>query len=95
MAPDSTFTYHVPTRLHFGPDALEHLAEEMAGCGSRMLLVYGSPRLKSTELYRKIQDAAKKAGVELFEAGGVEPNPRHTTLNRVAGIARGPSTACH
>lgn len=44
--------------------------------------------MKSTELYRKIQDAAKKAGVELFEAGGVEPNPRHTTLNRVAGIAR-------
>lgn len=82
------FTYHVPTKLYFGSVAAEALAGEIAACGNRVLLVYGSERIRSTPLYDIIREAAGRAGAELFEAGGVEPNPRISTVNRMAGLCK-------
>ena len=35
------FTFHNPTRIHFGKDSLSHLKEEVLRYGKRVLLVYG------------------------------------------------------
>ena len=34
-------TYRNPTRVHFGPDALEQLAGELAQSGPTVMLAYG------------------------------------------------------
>lgn len=36
-----SFTYHNPTKLIFGKDAMEALAAELAGYGTTVQLIYG------------------------------------------------------
>lgn len=43
------FTYCNPTRLHFGDDALEHLAEELKLYGENVLLTYGAVRSRNPD----------------------------------------------
>ena len=35
------FTYHNPTKIYFGKNALEHLPQELSNDGTNVLLVYG------------------------------------------------------
>ncbi|MBQ9405334.1 MAG: iron-containing alcohol dehydrogenase [Desulfovibrio sp.] len=84
----ANFEYHVPTHIYFGHAQLEKLGTELLRHGSKVLLIYGSERLKTTPLYQTIQEQAKAAGLALFEMGGVEPNPRHTTVNRAAALCK-------
>ncbi len=83
---NANFEYHVPTHIFFGDNQIQKLGAELAKHGSRVLLIYGSERLKSTPLYASILEQVKSAGLTLFEMGGVEPNPRHTTVDRAAGF---------
>ena len=85
---NANFEYHVATHIYFGDNQIQKLGAELAKHGSRVLLIYGSERLKSTPLYASILEQVKSAGLTLFEMGGVEPNPRHTTVDRAAGICR-------
>ncbi|MBQ9578316.1 MAG: iron-containing alcohol dehydrogenase, partial [Ottowia sp.] len=42
------FTYHNPTRLHFGKDAMQQLPQELARYGKNVLLVYGGGSIKKS-----------------------------------------------
>ena len=84
----ANFTFHVPTKIYFGDKQLPNLGSELKNHGSRCLMIYGSPRIKKTALYSSIKQVAADASVTLFEAGGVEPNPRHITVNRMAAICK-------
>lgn len=51
-----------------------------------MLLTYGGGYIKRIGLYDMVIGELKKAGLIVFELSGIEPNPRHTTVNRGADI---------
>lgn len=85
---NANFEYQVPTHIYFGDAQLKKLGTELQKHGRKVLLIYGSERLKTTPLYQAIQEQVKAVGLELFEMGGVEPNPRHTTVNRAAAICK-------
>lgn len=85
---NANFTYHVPTKIYFGDNQMENLNNELRLHGKRALLIYGSERLKTTDLYICIKNQAKLAGIQLYEAGGVEPNPRHSTVNNMASLCK-------
>ena len=53
-----------------------------------MLLIYGGGSIKRIGLYDKGMAELQKAGADVFEVAGVEPNPRHTTVNRGATICK-------
>ena len=40
------FVYHVPTKIYFGKDSLEHLGENLKRFGDRVLLIYGGGSIK-------------------------------------------------
>ena len=82
------FIFHNTTKVYFGKDQLTHLPEELAKWGKRVLLVYGGGSIKRNGLYDAIMTLLQDAGLEVFELGGVEPNPRHTTVNKGAAICR-------
>ena len=48
------FTYHNPTKLVFGKDALDGLAGELAQYGPRVQLSYGGGSIKKTGLYDRV-----------------------------------------
>lgn len=82
------FTYHNPTRLHFGPEALSHLAGELKNYGPRVQLIYGGGSIKKSGLYDQVIAILKEAGKEIFEDPGVMPNPTVEKLYEGCRIAR-------
>lgn len=82
------FVFQNTTKIYFGKEQLSHLAEEIKQYGNRVLLTYGGGSIKRIGLYDKITAVLKEAGVSVSELPGVEPNPRHTTVNRGADICK-------
>lgn len=82
------FIFHNPDKVYFGKKQLEHLSEELLNFGKKVLLVYGGGSIKKNGLYDSIVKIAKDSGIELFELSGVEPNPRHSTVNKGAAICK-------
>ena len=82
------FTYHNPTRLHFGPEALDQLAGELAHYGPRVQLIYGGGSIKKSGLYDQVLAILQEAGKTVVEDGGVMPNPTVEKLYEGCRIAR-------
>lgn len=83
-----TFTYCNPTKLVFGKDALDRLGDELAAYGPRVMLSYGGGSIKKTGLYDKVVAILAAAGKEVFEDGGVMPNPTIEKVRDGVRIAR-------
>ncbi len=71
----NNFTYSVPTVIHFGKGQISHLSE-LKESGSRVLMVYGGGSIKKNGIYDAAVKYMGEAGLEVFELGGVTPNPR-------------------
>lgn len=82
----NNFTFHTPTKVLFGKDAIQGLPAEMAQCGKRVLLVYGGGSIKKTGLYDTVKALLKD--FEVFELSGVEPNPRITSVREGGRLCR-------
>lgn len=54
------FTYHNPTKLYFGEDALNGLAEELKMTGSTVMLTYGGGSIKRNGIYDSVIELLKK-----------------------------------
>jgi len=80
------FTYCNPTKLYFGKDALSGLNEELPKYGKNVLLVYGGGSIKRNGIYDEVISVLKAQGKNVFEDGGVMPNPTYEKLKE--GIAR-------
>lgn len=82
------FIFHNKTKIYFGKDQLKHLGKEVSRFGNRVLLVYGGGSIKRIGLYDKVIAELNSVGMTVFELPGVEPNPRHTTVNKGADICK-------
>ena len=72
---NGNFTFHNPTRLHFGENAMEFLKDELAAFGPTVMLSYGGGAIKKNGIYDQVVAALKAAGKTIVEDGGVMPNP--------------------
>lgn len=83
---NGNFTYHNPTKLHFGEKAIDALAGELKNFGPVVQLSYGGGSIKRNGIYDQVVAALKAAGKTIVDDGGVMPNP---TLERMLeGAAR-------
>ena len=82
------FTYHNPTKLYFGEQALEHLSQELHQLGKRVLLNYGSGSVKRSGLYDEVVAILQAGGMTIIENPGVMSNPTLEKLNEGVRIAR-------
>ena len=72
----NSFIYNVPTKIHFGENAVSHLGDELKNYGKRVLLCYGGGSIKRIGLYDRVLTELRNADIEVFELSGIEPNPR-------------------
>lgn len=84
----NSFVYDIPTKVYFGPDQLGHLGDELKRFGNRVLLTYGGGSIKKTGLYDRVTAEIRRAGLELFELSGIEPNPRVDSVRKGAELCR-------
>ncbi|MCI8306883.1 MAG: iron-containing alcohol dehydrogenase [Lachnospiraceae bacterium] len=82
------FEYCNPTRLYFGKGALDNLQGELKKYGENILLVYGGGSIKKNGIYDKIIEILNAAGKNVFEVGGVMPNPTVEKLYEGCKAAR-------
>lgn len=77
------FVQCAPTKVYFGKGSDEKLAEIFSerGC-KRVLLHYGGNSAIKSGLITRIKWAAERAGAEIVELGGVQPNPRLSLVNQ-------------
>ncbi|MBQ9559716.1 MAG: iron-containing alcohol dehydrogenase [Bacteroidaceae bacterium] len=85
---EGNFSYHNPTKLYFGDDALKYLSEELPKYGPTVMLCYGGGSIKRNGIYDQVTQALKQAGKTLVEDGGVMPNPTVEKLYEGARMAR-------
>lgn len=84
----NNFVYNIPVKVYFGENQLGHLGEELKKYGKRVLMTYGGGSIKKIGLYAQVVAEIEKAGLELFELSGIEPNPRVSSVNRGAEICK-------
>lgn len=82
------FIYENPTKLYFGEDALENLGAELEKYGKNVQLIYGGGSIKRNGIYDKVIAILKESGKNIFEDGGVMPNPTVEKLYEGVKIAR-------
>ncbi|RHW42608.1 iron-containing alcohol dehydrogenase [Neobacillus notoginsengisoli] len=82
------FIFHNPVRLLFGEGQLAELKNEVPKYGKKVLLVYGGGSVKRNGLYDKVTTLLRESGAEVFELGGVEPNPRVSTARKGVDICK-------
>ena len=71
------FSYHNPTKLYFGEDAMSHMVNELKSYGKVVMLSYGGGSVKRNGVYDAVIAALKEAGKTVVEDPGVMPNPTY------------------
>lgn len=82
------FTFHNPTRIHFGKQSLSNLKDEINAFGPNILLVYGKGAIKRIGLYDEVIDILKECNKNVYELEGVMPNPTYTKVEEGVKIVK-------
>jgi len=82
------FLYHIPTKILFGRGEISKLGGEIKAWGSKVLLVYGGGSIKKIGLYDKVVSILNENEIPFMELGGVDPNPRITSVAQGVKICR-------
>lgn len=79
------FTFHNPTRVHFGRGQITQIASELPA-DARVLLLAGGGSIKQNGVYDQVKTALGHRVV--FEFFGVEANPDYDTLMKAVELCR-------
>jgi NADP-dependent alcohol dehydrogenase len=83
------FTYYNPTKIEFGKDKERTIGAHIADAGIRkVLLCYGSERIRRDGLFDAVADALKSSGVEVIVLGGIVSNPVMSKVYEGIALAR-------
>ena len=83
------FTYHTPTKIVFGKNKESFIGAEVKPFGvKKVLLCYGSERIKSDGLYKKVTDSLAKEGIAWVELGGIVSNPKLSKVKEGIALAQ-------
>ena len=82
------FNFQNATEIIFGKNVEEKVGEKVAQYGNKVLLHYGGSSLKKFGLYDKILKELKDKNLEVFELGGVLPNPRLSLVREGIDLCR-------
>ena len=81
------FSFYNPTNIVFGKDQLTKL-DRLVPKKARILITYGGGSVKRFGTLDKVKEELLKSQRELFEFGGIEANPKFTTLMGAVEIVR-------
>lgn len=81
--------YYNPTKIYFGKEAECNVGEAVAAMGvNRVLIHYGSERIKENGLFQKVANSLREEGLQLVELGGVSPNPKASLVYEGINLCR-------
>lgn len=72
----NSFSYYNPTKIEFGKESVEELANLIGEDHKKILLHYGGGSIKRSGLYDQVIKILGDKNIEVFELDKVEPNPK-------------------
>ncbi|BBF84833.1 NADH-dependent butanol dehydrogenase A [Aquitalea magnusonii] len=86
----NNFTFFNPTKIDFGTDKEQLIGQHLAEHGiSKVLLCYGSERIKRDGLFQTVSQSLASQGIEFVEFGGIVSNPLLSKVRDGIALARG------
>lgn len=79
------FVFHNPVKIIFGKGQIASLAGEIPK-NAKILLTYGGGSIHRNGVYNQVREALKNH--EVYEFGGIEPNPRYETLMKALPLIK-------
>lgn len=70
------YEFYCPTKILFGRGTEKNVGNEVAKYADKVLLVFGSDRIKQSGLLDTVKASLDSCGVKSWELGGVKANPR-------------------
>lgn len=83
----NNFQYYNPVRIVFGEGQIKALAN-LVPDNARVLITYGGGSAKKTGTLDEVKTALTGKNREIFEFGGIEPNPEFTTLMKAVDMVK-------
>jgi len=71
------FSFHNPTRIHFGAGQIKKIDEEIPE-DAKVMVIYGIGSIKTNGIFDQVIEALGTR--EWCEFSGIEPNPNYDTL---------------
>jgi NADP-dependent alcohol dehydrogenase len=83
------FSFYNPTRIEFGADKEQQIGSILAANGiKKVLLTYGSDRIKRDGLFARVSTSLADQGIEFVEFGGIVSNPVISKVREAISLAR-------
>lgn len=85
----NNFSFCNPTQIEFGADKERNIGEYIKKHGiKKVLLVYGSERIKKDGLFELVTNSLKENEIEFISFGGVVSNPILSTVEEAIKVAK-------
>lgn len=83
------FTFHNPTRIHFGVGMISKLGKELQDAGIKScLMIAGGGSIKENSVYTQVLESLNKHNITVHEAWGVQANPTLEKAREMVAMAR-------
>lgn len=81
----NNFEYKNPVKIIFGKGTIPSIANELPE-NAKILMTYGGGSIKKNGVYDQVKEAL--INFELFEFGGIEPNPHYETCMKAIDLVK-------
>ena len=88
------FEFSLPTAIKFGKDAHLEVGKLISRLGSKVLIHYGSDRIRKSGLLDRIEKLLEQQGVAFVEYGGVRSNPSVETAQKAVMLCKAENVDC-
>lgn len=88
------FNFHLSTDIHFGRGVLRELPETILKYGNKVFFLYDEIPAKAAGAYELLHTLCEKRGITVTDFTGIEPNPRHSTVDKAAAACRAAGADC-
>ncbi len=82
------FSFYVPTRIEYGVGKADHLVDEVKGFKAKRPFIVTDKGIVKAGILKKIEDQLKKSRIDFEVFSDVESNPRDTTVEKMANLAK-------
>ncbi len=81
----NNFEFYCPTKVLFGKGMIARLPE-LIDRSQKVLMIYGGGSIKKNGVYDQVKKALE--GYNLYEFGGIEPNPKYETCMKAVELIK-------
>lgn len=81
----NNFEFYCPTRVLFGKNTIAELPR-LIDKSKKVLMIYGGGSIKKNGVYEQVKNALE--GYQLYEFGGIEPNPKYETCMQAVELIK-------